>query len=95
MNVQAAAERLRRILYNGGKESDAEHDETPVSNNTQALIDLLRQRDAKGLVKYGVSLDRTDLTQEQWIQHTIEELLDAAAYLEGLKRTLANREPQA
>lgn len=63
--------------------------ERDVSANTQTLIDLLRKRDALGLAKYGVSLDRTDLSATDWIQHAVEELLDGAAYLTGLKRTLA------
>lgn len=57
-----------------------------VSQNTQALIDQLRARDAKGLQKYGISLDRDDMTAAQWLQHLQEELLDGAAYVEGLKK---------
>jgi hypothetical protein len=59
-----------------------------VSATTGQLIAMLRQRDAAGLAKYGTTLDRTDLTPEQWMQHAIEELLDAAGYLQALKRTL-------
>jgi hypothetical protein len=58
------------------------------SQNTQSLIELLVRRDEKGLAKYGVSLDRTDMSPGLWMQHAIEELLDGAAYLQGLKRTM-------
>jgi len=60
----------------------------PVSDTTAALIDLLRQRDAAGRAKYGATLDRTDLTHAQWLQHMAEELLDGAGYALAALRTL-------
>lgn len=56
------------------------------SDNTQALIDRILQRESLGLKKYGVTLDRTDLMANEWIQHAQDEALDLSAYLEGLKR---------
>ena len=58
------------------------------SEVTEHLVAMLRQRDAAGLRKYGTTLDRTDLTPEQWIDHAIEEALDFAGYLMALKRDL-------
>ena len=55
------------------------------SKVTQTLIDELTQRDSHGQRKYGTTLDRTDLTVCDWIQHGKEELLDGAGYLEALK----------
>jgi hypothetical protein len=40
----------------------------------------LRRRAVAGLAKYGKDLTREDLTSAQWLQHLIEELLDAANY---------------
>jgi hypothetical protein len=37
--------------------------------------DLLR-RSQIGIAKYGVTLDRTDLTLRDWLQHAYEETLD-------------------
>lgn len=51
-----------------------------MSATTEKLITLLRERAEKGLAKYGQTLDRTDLTLEQWLQHQVEELLDGAGY---------------
>lgn len=59
-----------------------------VSATTTALIDLLRQRDAAGLKKYGTTLDRTDLSLADWLQHMTEELLDGAGYALAALRTL-------
>jgi len=48
-------------------------------------IDLL-ERSAKGQAKYGTTLDRTDLTIQDWQQHLYEELLDATNYLKRIQR---------
>lgn len=61
--------------------------EYSVSETTQSLIDLLIARDQAGRAKYGTTLDRTDLTHEQWLQHMVEELLDGAGYALAAIRT--------
>lgn len=58
-----------------------------VSATTQRLIDLLIERDQAGLAKYGTTLDRTDLSHTDWLQHQTEELLDAAGYAQAAVRT--------
>lgn len=57
-----------------------------LSRITQILVDLLSKRDAAGKKKYGVTLDRRDLTHAEWLDHATEELLDAAGYLQAAKR---------
>jgi hypothetical protein len=39
-----------------------------------------------GIEKYGTTLDRNDLSTNDWIQHVQEELMDAILYLEKLKK---------
>lgn len=39
-----------------------------------------------GLGKYGVTVERTDLSTLDWLVHTQEELMDAVVYLERLIR---------
>lgn len=56
------------------------------SDTTRALIDQLISRDDAGRKKYGVTLDRTDLSLVDWLQHQTEELLDAAGYAQAAKR---------
>lgn len=48
----------------------------------------LRTRSAEGMKKYGTTMMRDDLTEEDWIDHAIEEALDFANYLEALKRKI-------
>lgn len=58
-------------------------------STTERLVAMLRQRHDAGLKKYGVTVDRTDLKPDEWIQHAIEELLDGAAYLMRLRDEMA------
>ena len=43
-------------------------------------------RAEKGLNKYGVSMERDDLDIHEWLQHLLEELLDAAVYVKRLQK---------
>lgn len=52
------------------------------------VIDKLVDRSLVGKKKYGVTMDREDLTLDQWTTHVIEELLDATLYLAKIKSDL-------
>ena len=58
-----------------------------------SVIQKFLQRSALGQEKYGVTLDRTDLSVKDWIQHAQEELMDAILYLEKLKQTVQSVQP--
>ena len=58
---------------------------------TNVLIKL-RDRETKGLLKYGTTMDRTDLNLQQWLTHLQEELMDATVYIEAALRELSNGE---
>jgi hypothetical protein len=53
-----------------------------------SVIDQFAKRSNVGLEKYGTTLDRTDLTMLDWIQHAQEELMDGILYLEKIKKTM-------
>jgi len=48
------------------------------------VIKDLNDRESKGLDTYGTTMDRTDLTEKEWLQHAYEEALDLALYLKKL-----------
>lgn len=48
----------------------------------------LLARERVGLAKYGVTLDRRDLSAAEWLQHLAEELMDGAGYALCAKREL-------
>lgn len=60
----------------------------------ESVIEKLRSRSVRGLDKYGVGLDREDLSVVEWLTHLQEELLDAAGYLEKLIQVMGGRKPK-
>lgn len=41
----------------------------------------IAERQAKGIAKYGTTVEDNPLTLRQWLQHAYEETLDKAIYL--------------
>ena len=60
-----------------------------MSKFEERVIEQIRQRAIKGKEKYGVTLEREDLSILDWLQHLQEELMDATAYIERLKEDYA------
>jgi hypothetical protein len=50
------------------------------------VIDKFKQRSEAGIKKYGVTLERNDLSFQDWIQHAQEEAMDFILYLEKIKQ---------
>jgi hypothetical protein len=48
----------------------------------ERVIEKIRMRREAGRKKYGVSMERDDLTRVQWLRHAQEEAMDLAVYLE-------------
>jgi len=55
-----------------------------MSQVTEQVINDINARELKGLETYGTTMDRKDLTQDQWLQHAYEESLDFCIYLKKL-----------
>lgn len=55
-----------------------------MSKVTEQVINDIQQRELKGIETYGTTMDREDLTQDQWLQHAYEESLDFCIYLKKL-----------
>lgn len=62
---------------------------------TTKIINLIETRSDKGFQTYGVTMDRDDLSPEQWIDHAIEEALDLAIYLMKIKTTVYENSTQS
>ena len=52
----------------------------------QTIVEKFVERSKMGEKKYGVTLDRTDLSNIDFINHAQEELMDGILYLEKLKQ---------
>jgi hypothetical protein len=52
-----------------------------------SIIDDLLYREEKGRMEYGTTMDRKDLTEQEWLQHAYEEALDLSIYLKKIIKT--------
>ena len=52
----------------------------------ESVIEQFKQRSEVGIKKYNTTLDRTDLTRLEWLQHAQKEAMDLILYLEKLKQ---------
>lgn len=56
-----------------------------------SIIDQFVQRATFGKQKYGVDLDREDLSILEWIEHAKQEHMDAILYLEKIKKIVETK----
>ena len=61
-----------------------------MDNIVEKVIKKFSERSELGIKKYGVTLERTDLTKLEWINHAQEEAMDFILYLERLKQEVDN-----
>lgn len=52
---------------------------------TEQLVSMIRQRALVEFLKLD-DFDRADLTEEQWLQHLLEEVCDAGGYILAAQR---------
>ena len=51
----------------------------------ESVVDKYRERSRVGIEKYGTTLERNDLSFDQWLNHISEELMDAVLYIERVR----------
>jgi hypothetical protein len=60
--------------------------ENKLDSVVTSVIEQFTLRAKMGKAKYGVDLDRTDLSLVEWIEHAKQEHMDAILYLEKIKQ---------
>jgi hypothetical protein len=55
-----------------------------MSKIEERVCKKIEERAKVGKDKYGVTMERKDLSKEQWLKHLQEELMDACVYIEKL-----------
>jgi hypothetical protein len=56
-----------------------------------SIVDKFIDRSRIGTNKYNTDLDREDLSLEQWLDHAIEENMDAILYLQKIKTIITGK----
>ena len=64
----------------------------PKDSIVESVISQFKKRSEVGIAKYGVTLDRTDLSTLDWIDHAQQEAMDFCLYLEKLKQEFTGSE---
>jgi hypothetical protein len=59
-----------------------------MTNLLKQLISEYESREKRGFEKYGTTMDRTDLSLSEWVQHALEESMDLSLYLFKIKQLL-------
>jgi DNA-binding XRE family transcriptional regulator len=62
-----------------------------IDPNVETICESYRARAKQGLLKYGVTTARSDLSVKDWIEHAKEESMDEAVYLQKLGDELEKR----
>jgi hypothetical protein len=84
-------------VYFGGKNGDGVREchlelvkpkKDPI---VKSVLKKYKQRSKVGIEKYGCTLERTDLTDEEWFEHLQFELMDATLYIERILKALHER----
>ena len=55
-----------------------------MSRIEDSVAKKIQERAELGKNKYGVTMERNDLTKVEWLKHAQEEAMDLAVYLERL-----------
>jgi hypothetical protein len=72
---------------------EKQQEDTPkLDSIVTSVIDQFTSRAKMGKKKYGVDLDRTDLSLMDWLEHAKQEHMDAILYLEKIKQIIIGKE---
>lgn len=75
-------------LFPNGVEIVEDSFARPQDPNVASVIEKYLIRAEDGMVKYGVTTERTDIDVVGWLTNLQEELMDATIYLERFKQEL-------
>ena len=64
------------------------------SETTRRIHEDLKASDKKGYEEYGVTVDRKDYTQKEWLEEAYQEVLDTAKYLKRAIDTSGTLSPE-
>jgi hypothetical protein len=76
------------MVYFGTEAKTYRESEIVKDSIVESVVKQFKERSEVGIAKYGVTLDREDLSTLEWLQHLQEELFDASLYIEKLKSKL-------
>ena len=70
------------MVYFGTEAKPYKETEVIKDSIVESVVKQFKDRSNVGIAKYGVTLDRDDLTLIEWLEHTKQEQMDSVLYLE-------------
>jgi hypothetical protein len=70
------------MVYFGTEAKPYKEPEVVKDTIVESVVKQFKDRSDVGIAKYGVTLDRDDLTLIEWLEHTKQEQMDSVLYLE-------------
>jgi len=70
------------MVYFGTEAKPYKEPEVVKDTIVESVVKQFKERSEVGIAKYGVTLDREDLTLIEWLEHTKQEQMDSVLYLE-------------
>ncbi len=67
-----------------------EYKKQKIDSIVESVVNQFKERSEVGIKKYNTTLDRTDLSTLDWINHAQQEAMDFVLYLEKLKKEYDN-----
>lgn len=68
-----------------GTEAKPYREEVIKDTIVESVVKQFKDRSNVGIAKYGVTLDREDLSTLEWLIHLQQEMMDGILYIEKLK----------
>ena len=76
------------MVYFGTEAKPYKETEVIKDSIVESVVKQFKDRSNVGIAKYGVTLDREDLTLIEWLEHTKQEQMDSVLYLEKVIKEL-------
>ena len=70
------------MVYFGTEAKPYRETEVVKDSIVESVVKQFKDRSNVGIAKYGVTLDRDDLSLIEWLEHTKQEQMDSVLYLE-------------
>ena len=88
-SVQQSMDEYYKFVENMGKDTHRLVRKT--DSIVDGVVDKFISRASFGKKKYNNTMDRTDLSIDEWLEHAIEEHMDAILYLNKIKKELSGK----
>lgn len=79
-NMSYIEDELCEIISNQIQSGNSTHANSHGEEISTSLIDLVQERARVGEKKYKTTMARVDIPERGWVQHGLEEILDALVY---------------